>query len=120
MASFSNLDALKVFHDVTITSLQNFPHDFSARQMGVLMHVYLYPQPHTVRSLSQVLGVSKPAVCRALDTLARYQLIKRKRDAEDRRNVFIHRTVRGSVLLSEYAEIILKAMPGKQPAPQSA
>ena len=32
--------------------------------------VYLDPPPHTVRGLAAALGVSKPAITRALDTLA--------------------------------------------------
>src|SRR6266513_2999094 len=43
--------------------------DLTNRQMALLMLVYLTPGPHTVRGLARVLGVSKPVVTRALNTL---------------------------------------------------
>ncbi|MFQ5974590.1 MAG: MarR family transcriptional regulator, partial [Alphaproteobacteria bacterium] len=45
--------------------------DLSARQMAVLLTVYLTPPPHTVRGLSKNLNVSKPAITRAIDRLER-------------------------------------------------
>jgi len=41
-----------------------------------------------------------------VDTLAKYGLVRRKRDENDNRIVHIQRTVKGSVYLSEFAEII--------------
>ena len=43
--------------------------DLTNRQMALLMLVYLTPGPHTVRGLAKMLGVSKPVVTRALNTL---------------------------------------------------
>ena len=43
--------------------------DLTNRQMALLMLVYLTPGPHTVRGLASALGVSKPVVTRALNTL---------------------------------------------------
>lgn len=106
MQNNQTLEALKIWHDVISQTLNQLPYDLSARQMAVMTTVYLTPQPHTIRSLAESLNVSKPAICRAVDTLSMMDLIKRKKDEEDRRNVFIQRTVTGSVFLSDLADII--------------
>ena len=83
--------------------------DLSARQMAVLLLVYLAPPPHTVRGLARLLNVSKPAITRALDRLSGLEMVRRKTDDDDRRSVNIQRTVKGSVFLREYGEIIAAA-----------
>ncbi len=83
--------------------------DLSERQMAILLTVYLKPYPHTVKSLSGLLDISKPPVTRALDTLAGYGFIKRLPDAKDRRKVMIMRTVKGAEFLNKFADIIGKA-----------
>jgi len=83
--------------------------DLSARQMALLLTVYLMPPPHTVRGLAETLAVSKPAVTRALDRLGELELLRRKIDESDRRSVLIQRTVKGSVFLREFGEIISAA-----------
>ena len=80
--------------------------DLTARQLSLLLSVYMTDGPHTVRGLAEALNISKPAVTRAVDKLASLDLVKRKRDEKDRRNVFIQRTVKGSVFLSDLSEMI--------------
>ena len=104
-------DALLLWQKVVSRSLQALPRDLSQRQLAVLLTVYMMPPPHTVRSLSEQLAMSKPAVCRALDTLSILDFIRRKKDDADRRNVFIQRTVNGSVFLRDLAELIVEASP---------
>ncbi len=99
--------ALSFWHSVTARMLREMPYDLSARQTGILLMVYLEAGPHSIKSLSEALSVSKPAVCRAIDTLETLKFVKRQRDKDDKRNVYIQRTVKGSVFLSEFAEIIL-------------
>src|SRR5438552_15062933 len=70
--------------------------DLTNRQMALLMLVYLTPGPHTVRGLAKVLGVSKPVVTRALNTLGALGYLRRERDQDDRRNVFVVRTSSGA------------------------
>ncbi len=77
--------------------------------MAVLLTVYLRPQPHTVRGLAQNLRISKPAVSRALDRLCKLEFVRRKKDEADKRNILVNRTVRGSIFLREYGEIITTA-----------
>jgi DNA-binding MarR family transcriptional regulator len=55
------------------------------------------------------LRISKPAVTRALDRLGGLEFLRRKTDQDDRRSVLIQRTVRGSVFLREFAELIVEA-----------
>jgi|ERR1700735_1781633 DNA-binding MarR family transcriptional regulator len=83
--------------------------DLSARQMALLLTVYLTPPPHTVRGLAEILNVAKPAVTRALDRLGILGLARRKRDEADRRSVLVQRTVKGSVFLSEFSDIMVSA-----------
>jgi DNA-binding MarR family transcriptional regulator len=99
-------DALRLWHRVISRSLRELPYDLSQRQMGVLLCVYMAPPPHTVKSLAERLAISKPATSRALDALSTLDLIRRKKDEEDRRNVYVQRTVNGSVFLRDFADII--------------
>lgn len=104
--------ALDLWRRTVVTSVRREAPDLSARQMGLLLTVYLTPPPHTVRGLSETLKVSKPAITRALDRLSELQLVRRKTDDNDRRSVLIQRTVRGSVFLREYGEIISESAKG--------
>lgn len=83
--------------------------DLSARQMAVLLTVYMTEPSHTVRGLAEILDVSKPAITRALDRLGELGLARRKTDPRDRRSVIVQRTVKGSVYLAEFADIIAAA-----------
>ena len=76
--------------------------DLTNRQMALLMLVYLTPGPHTVRGLAKVLGVSKPVVTRALNTLGALGYLRRERDQDDRRNVFVVRTTTGADFLERF------------------
>jgi DNA-binding MarR family transcriptional regulator len=98
--------ALDLWRGVTVTAVKADEPDLTARQLAVLMTVYLSPPPHTVRGLAQQLGVGKPAITRALDTLARHGLIRRRRDESDGRNVLVQRTVKGSVFLADFGDLI--------------
>lgn len=104
----ATLDVLKTWQRIVTRNIKESPLDLSARQMGILLTVYLSSPPHTIRSLAENLGISKPAVCRAIDMLSSQELLKRKRDEDDKRNVFIQRTINGSVFLSDYADIIMQ------------
>ena len=76
--------------------------DLTNRQMALLMLVYLTPGPHTVRGLAKVLGVSKPVVTRALNTLGALGYLRRERDQDDRRNIFVVRTSEGTEFLEGF------------------
>ena len=76
--------------------------DLTNRQMALLMLVYLTPGPHTVRGLAAILGVSKPVITRALNTLGALGYLRRVRDEADRRNVFVAKTNIGQEFLERF------------------
>ncbi|MDG1707153.1 MAG: helix-turn-helix domain-containing protein [Emcibacteraceae bacterium] len=80
--------------------------DLTTRQLSVLLAVYLEPKQHTVRGLAAYIDVSKPVITRCVDTLSILGLVKRIRDEKDKRNVFITRTVKGAVFLTDFATMI--------------
>jgi DNA-binding MarR family transcriptional regulator len=82
--------------------------DLSVRQMSILLTIYLEAPPHTVRDLARKLKVTKPVITRALDTMGRLDLVSRRRDEKDRRNVLVQRTVTGALYLERLADTIGK------------
>jgi len=100
---------LKLWEESLIEMVRKEGPDLSARQLGIMLTVYLNEPPHTVRGLAAHLKISKPAVTRALDTLSHMDLLKRKPDDADKRSINVIRTVKGSVFLSEFSEIIEKS-----------
>ncbi|MEO3435417.1 MarR family transcriptional regulator [Inquilinus sp. CAU 1745] len=101
--------ALDIWRRAAVETVRRDQPDLSARQLALLLTVYLTSPPHTVRGLAMALNVSKPAITRALDRLGDLGFIKRKTDELDRRNVLVQRTVKGSVYLSEFADIVVDA-----------
>lgn len=83
--------------------------DLSARQLGVFLTCYLEAEAQTVRGLAAKLGVSKPAITRALDRLTEFDLVKRKTDPLDRRSVLVQRTPAGMSFLRETRAILRDA-----------
>ena len=99
--------ALRLWHDVTFDLVRDNERDLTDRQMAVLLTVYLAPPPHTVRGLATKLGVTKPVITRALDTMGGLGLLTRRRDDGDRRNVLVHRTLEGSLAVERLGDIIV-------------
>jgi DNA-binding MarR family transcriptional regulator len=93
--------------------------DLSARQLGVFLTSYLEDEAQTVRGLAAKLAVSKPAITRALDRLAEFDLVRRKTDPLDRRSVLVQRTIQGAAFLRDIKKILVDAgkeadkVPGK-------
>lgn len=108
----SELQALDIWRRAIVASVRRDAPDLSARQMSLLLSVYLTPPPHTVRGLAAHLKVTKPVITRAVDRLAELGMVRRKTDTLDRRSVLLQRTVKGSVFLREYAELIVAAAKG--------
>ncbi|MBT3396820.1 MAG: MarR family transcriptional regulator [Alphaproteobacteria bacterium] len=78
--------------------------------MSLLLTVYLVSDQHTVRGLAGILGISKPAVTRAVDALSTLGFLRRAPDPRDKRSVLVQRTVKGSVFLSEFAESVTESI----------
>jgi len=99
--------ALQLWHDVVLDAVRDDDPDLSARQMAILLTIYLEPPPHTVRGLASKLNVTKPAITRALDSMGRLSLVDRKRDPKDRRNVIIQRTVGGALYVERLGDLVI-------------
>ncbi|MGE7370173.1 MarR family transcriptional regulator [Neorhizobium sp. NPDC001467] len=100
-------EALGLWQKVTIEQVRREGPDLTIRQMSILLHVYLVPPPHTVRGLAATLGVTKPVITRALDTMGAMALIDRTRDDRDRRNVVIKRTLAGALYLEKFGDLVI-------------
>lgn len=118
----SERECLDLWRRAVCSSVRSDAPDLTARQQAILMTVALTRGPHTVRGLAQLLDIAKPAVTRALDTLAKQNLIKRVKDETDLRSVFIERTPEGATYLREFSGMIAAASRGEEiaaPTPQS-
>ncbi len=98
--------SLQLWHDVSLSMVRDDEPDLSVRQMSILLTIYLEAPPHTVRDLAKKLGVSKPVITRALDSMGKMELVSRRRDEKDRRNVLVQRTVKGALYLERLADTI--------------
>lgn len=94
--------ALKNWMNALIGYVRSGQPDLTNRQMALMLIVYLTPGPHTVRGLAGVLGVSKPVITRALNTLGTLGYLRRVRDETDRRNVFVAKTELGQEFLDSF------------------
>lgn len=99
--------ALGLWHKVGLRQVREDERDLTLRQTAILLHIYLVPPPHTVRGLAATLGVTKPVITRALNTLGALGLVDRMRDDLDRRNVVIKRTVGGALYLERLGDIVI-------------
>ena len=79
------------------------------KQISVIVfrHVYLEAPPHTVRGLAERLGVTKPVITRALDTMGALKLLSRHRDERDKRNVLVKRTVEGALFVERLGDVVI-------------
>lgn len=94
--------ALKNWMHTLISYVRSGQPDLTNRQMALMLLVYLTPGPHTVRGLAHILGVSKPVITRALNTLGSLGYLRRVRDEADRRNVFVAKTNTGQEFLDGF------------------
>ncbi len=107
MIELNHLQALRLWHEVSLAMVHDGDHDLTVRQMTILLNIYLEPPPHTVRGLAAKLDVTKPVITRALDTMGIKGLVSRRRDERDRRNVVIQKTLGGSLFLEKIGDIII-------------
>ncbi len=94
--------SLKSWMQTLIGYVRSGQPDLTNRQMALMLLVYLTPGPHTVRGLANMLGVSKPVITRALNTLGSLGYLRRVRDEADRRNVFVAQTSTGQEFLESF------------------
>ena len=60
-----------------------------------------------MRGLAAKLGVTKPVITRALDTMGKLELVSRRRDEADRRNVVIQRTPKGALAVERLGDLLI-------------
>ena len=99
--------ALRLWQQVAMDEVLGGAPDLSMRQFAILLTIYLDPPPHTVRGLAARLNVSKPVITRALDTMGSLDLVSRRRDEADRRNVLIGRTVAGALFVERFGDVVI-------------
>jgi DNA-binding MarR family transcriptional regulator len=99
--------ALKLLQDFAFALVTDGEPDLSARQLAILLTIYLEPPPHTVRALAAKLRVTKPVITRALDTMGKLGLVSRRRDETDRRNVVIQRTPKGALAVERLGDVLI-------------
>ena len=109
--------SLKNWMQTLVSYVRSGQPDLTNRQMALMLLVYMTPGPHTVRGLANILGVSKPVITRALNTLGTLGYLRRVRDEADRRNVFVARTSVGQEFLESFERNIEQQ---DSPAPRRA
>jgi DNA-binding MarR family transcriptional regulator len=110
--------ALRNWMQTLIGYVRSGQPDLTNRQMALLLLVYLTPGPHTVRGLAHILGVSKPVITRALNTLGTLGYLRRVRDEADRRNVFVAKTSIGQEFLERFERNIEQQESAQRRAPK--
>jgi len=110
LSKLSSQQILEIWRDSLVEGVRRDGPDLTARQLALMLTVYLKPLPHTVRGLSAELNIGKPAVTRALDALSKISFVRRIPDPDDKRSIQIQRTVKGSVYLVEYADRVVEAI----------
>lgn len=102
--------ALRLWQETALDEVRSGHPDLSFRQAAILLTIYLDPPPHTIRALAARLGVTKPVITRALDTMGAMNLVSRHRDPDDRRNVLVRRTIEGALYVERFGDrIVAKA-----------
>lgn len=117
LASASPEALIEVLRSSIVQLVRRDGPDLSARQLAVLLTCYLSEEAQTVRGLSAALGVSKPAITRALDRLSEFDLVRRKIDPADRRRVLVQRTVDGLSFIRDLQNILAEAAGASTNAP---
>ncbi|MDA5192962.1 MarR family winged helix-turn-helix transcriptional regulator [Govanella unica] len=115
-SQIEGLNALDLWRHVLVSMVQSNRPDLTTRQLAILLTLYAIHGEHTVRGIAALLGLAKPVVTRALDRLGKLGFIRRERDSKDGRSIYIRRTVKGAVFLSEFAASIASA--GQKLAPE--
>jgi DNA-binding MarR family transcriptional regulator len=102
-------ERVDVLRQTIVAMMRRDEPDLTARQLAVFLICYLQSEAQTVRGLAANLEVAKPAVTRALDRLAEFDLVRRKVDPLDRRSVLVQRTMAGSGFLRDLKKILADA-----------
>ena len=80
-----------------------------ARQLLVFLTSYLGDEAPTVGELAVKLNISMPAISRALNRLAEFDLVRRQIDPLDQRSASARRTTTGTAFLRDLKETLAGA-----------
>jgi DNA-binding MarR family transcriptional regulator len=106
----TSLQSLTLLRDIALSEVRDDAPDLTFRQLSILLTIYLEAPPHTIRALAARLEVTKPVITRALDTMGALGLVERHRDAKDKRNVLVKRTLAGALYVERIGDLVtLKA-----------
>jgi DNA-binding MarR family transcriptional regulator len=111
---------LHVLRETIISTIRHDGVDLTARQLAVLLTVYLTDGPHTVRGLAAELNVPRPAITRALDQLSEVGLTRRTPNPLDRRSIHVKQTATGQTYLRDLTATMTTAMHGVEPRAAAA
>jgi DNA-binding MarR family transcriptional regulator len=106
VSDLTPMQTLELWRRVLISHLLVTGGDLTARQLALLLTVYMTPAPRTVRGLAEFLGLSLPVVSRAIYRLNKLGVLRRKIDRSNRRRAVVHRTVKGAVFLRDFADLV--------------
>jgi DNA-binding MarR family transcriptional regulator len=109
MDNAETAERVDLLRHAIVTLVRRDGPDLTARQLSVFLICYLEDEAQTVRGLAAKLDVSKPAITRALDRLAEFDLVRRKTDPLDRRSVLVQRTTTGAAFLRDLKKILAGA-----------
>ncbi len=110
----SSAQALLLWQQALASLVRGDSVDLTVRQLAILLTIYASEAPATVRGLAATLGLAKPVVTRAIDTLEKFDLCRRQPDERDGRSIIVQRTVRGSVYTAALADIVHKTGSGAE------
>jgi DNA-binding MarR family transcriptional regulator len=99
-------EGLRLLRALAMELVTDAEPDLSVRQLAILLTIYLDRPPHTVRALAARMQVTKAVITRALDSMGKLDLVARRRDETDRRNVVIQRTVRGALYVEMLGDLM--------------
>ncbi len=97
---------LQWLHGTIVGSVQQGYDDLTMRQLAVMLITYMDGDMQTVRGLAGALGISRPAVSRALDRLGDFGLTRRQIDPRDRRSIVVRRTRKGSERMQQLRSLM--------------
>jgi DNA-binding MarR family transcriptional regulator len=95
------------WYQILAEALTQMPHDLTMRQWLILSHIYLLEGDHSIKNLAYVFDLPKASVSRAVSSLVRHGLLKRRKSELDRRNIYLQRTLKGISFMNQFNDILV-------------
>ncbi len=92
----------RLFHEWAFMQIKNIREEgLALLQLFTLRYLY-YRKPGDLSTVAEFMGVSKPAITGAMDTLERDGYVRRMHDTDDRRRIDIELTDRSLEILERF------------------